>query len=138
SRKGVAPKRRPTDLNVTLETIERSLRRRLPLSIDCRLSLKPELWLCLADANEVTAVVRQLVAAAVADMPAGGDLIVGTRQFAIDAATVAEWAAGAAGDYVRLTVKDNGAGLSAERLEGIFDPAATVRPAVPAAHELAL
>ena len=39
---------------------------------------------------------------------------------------------------MRLTLKDNGVGLSAERLEGIFDPAATVRPAVAAAHELAL
>jgi signal transduction histidine kinase len=126
-----------TDLNATLAPLEQSLRRRLPNSIDCRFSLLPELWPCLADANAVAKVVRDLVAAAVADMPGGGDLVVGTRQYAIDEAAVVEFAAGAAGDYVRLTVKDNGSGFSAESLESIFDPAVTVRPEVAGARVLA-
>jgi len=128
---------RRTDLNATLAPLEQSLRRRLPNSIDCRFSLLPELWPCLADANAVAKVVRDLVAAAVADMPGGGDLVVGTRQYAIDDAAVVEFAAGAAGDYVRLTVKDNGSGFSAESLESIFDPAVTLRPAVAGARVLA-
>jgi signal transduction histidine kinase len=70
-------------------------------------------------------------------MPGGGDLVIGTRQYAIDDAAVVEFATGAAGDYVRLTVKDNGSGFSAESLESIFDPAVTVRPAVAAARDLA-
>jgi ABC-type nitrate/sulfonate/bicarbonate transport system substrate-binding protein len=123
-----------TDLNATLAPLEQSLRRRLPNSIDCRFSLLPELWPCLADANAVAKVVRDLVAAAVADMPGGGDLVVGTRQYAIDDDAVVELAAG---DYVRLTVKDNGSGFSAESLESIFDPAVTVRPAVARARVLA-
>jgi len=45
-------------------------------------------------------------------------------------------AAGDVGDYVRLTVKDNGSGLSEETLRNIFDPIVTVRPAVAAAGEL--
>ncbi len=125
---------RRTDLNATLAPLEQSLRRRLPNSIDCRFSLLPELWPCLADANAVAKVVRDLVAAAVADMPGGGDLVVGTRQYAIDDDAVVELAAG---DYVRLTVKDNGSGFSAESLESIFDPAVTVRPAVAGARVLA-
>jgi signal transduction histidine kinase len=36
-----------------------------------------------------------------------------------------------------LTVRDNGSGLSEDRLDRIFDPAATARPAVAAAGELA-
>jgi len=138
SDKRVAPEHRPTDLNATLAALERSLRRRLPRSIDCRFSLLPELWPCRADAGAVAKVVRDLVATAVADMPGGGDLVVGTRQYAIDDAAVVELAAGAVGDYVRLTVKDNGSGFSAEHLKNIFDPAATVRPAVAAARELLL
>jgi ABC-type nitrate/sulfonate/bicarbonate transport system substrate-binding protein len=128
-----APPRR-TDLNATLAPLEQSLRRRLPNSIDCRFSLLPELWPCLADANAVAKVVRDLVAAAVTDMPGGGDLVVGTRQYAIDDDAVVELAAG---DYVRLTVKDNGSGFSAESLESIFDPAVTVRPVVARARVLA-
>ena len=77
-----------------------------------------------------------LVAAAVADMPAGGDLIIGTRQYAIDDAMAAELPGSVAEDYVRLTVKDNGPGLSLERLARILDPTATARPAVAAAGEL--
>jgi signal transduction histidine kinase len=82
-------------------------------------------------------VVSDLVAAAVADMPGGGDLIIGTRQYAIDDDAVVALAANAVGDYVRLTVKDNGSGFSAECLENVFDLAVTVRPAVAAARGLA-
>jgi signal transduction histidine kinase len=131
---GVAPG--STDLNAQLTALERSLRRRLPGAVDCRFSLLPELWLCHADPAAVAAAVRELVGAAVADMPAGGDLVVGTRQYAIDNAAAAEFGADAVGDYVRLTVKDNGAGLSAERLDGILDRETTVKPAVAAAWEL--
>jgi signal transduction histidine kinase len=137
SNRRVAPEPRPTDLNATLAALERSLRRRLPRSIDCRFSLLPELWPCLTNSNAVAKAVRELVATAVADMPAGGDLVVGTRHFAIDNAAAGEFAAGAVGDYVRLTVKDNGGGLSGEYLESVFDPAVTVRPTVAAARELA-
>jgi ABC-type nitrate/sulfonate/bicarbonate transport system substrate-binding protein len=136
--KRVAAKPRPTDLNTVLRVLEPSLRRRLPPSIDCRFSPLPELWPCQADPGAVAKVVRDLVAAAVADMTAGGDLVVGTRQYAIDDIAAAELGAGAVGDYVRLTVKDNGLGFPAESLLNIFDAAATVRPAVAAARELVL
>jgi ABC-type nitrate/sulfonate/bicarbonate transport system substrate-binding protein len=128
---------RPTDLNTALTTLDRSIRLRVPSSVNCRLSLLPELWLCYTDSDAIAATTLDLVATAVADMPAGGDLIVGTRQYAIDDAVAAGLPGSAAGDYVRLTVKDNGPGLSQERLDRIFDPAATSRPAVVAAEELA-
>ncbi len=132
---GTAPGPRPTDLNATLTALERAIRQRVPASVFCRFSLLPEVWLCHGDPDAVTAAILELVAAAVADMPAGGDLILGTRQYAIDAAAAAEFAS-PPGDYVRLTVKDNGPGLSPERLDHIFDPAATARPAALGALEL--
>jgi ABC-type nitrate/sulfonate/bicarbonate transport system substrate-binding protein len=128
---------RPTNLNATLTTLDRSIRRGVPGSVKCRLSLVPEPWLCLTDPDAIAAATLDLVTAAVADMPAGGDLILGTRQYAIDEADAAELAGSAPGNYVRLTVRDNGAGLSSEHLDRIFDPAATARPAVASAGELA-
>ena len=136
SSKGNLPGSRPTDLNTMLTTLDHSIRRRVPSSVNCRFSLLPELWLVHTDPDAITATILDLVAAAVADMAAGGDLIVGTRQYAIDDAIAAELPGSATGDYVRLTVKDNGPGLSQERLDSIFDPAATSRPAVVAAGEL--
>jgi ABC-type nitrate/sulfonate/bicarbonate transport system substrate-binding protein len=131
-----APGASPTDLNATLTTLARSIRRRIPDAVKCRFSLLPEPWLCHIDPDAVAATTLGLVAAAVADMPAGGDLIIGTRQYAIDDAGAKELTGSVPGDYVRLTVRDNGAGLSPERLDRIFDPATTARPAVVAAREL--
>ena len=136
SKKSAAPNPRPTDLNALLGALERSLRRQLPGSIDCRFSPLPELWPCQANADAVAKAVSDLVVAAVADMRGGGEVIIGTRQYAIDDAAAVELAAGDVGDYVRLTVKDNGSGLSEETLRNIFDPIVTVRPAVAAAGEL--
>jgi ABC-type nitrate/sulfonate/bicarbonate transport system substrate-binding protein len=133
---GSVPGVRATDLNATLSTLERDIRRRVPDSVKCRLSLLPEPWLCRTDPDAVAKATLDLVTAAVADMPAGGDLIVGTRQYAIDDAASAELGGSAAGEYIRLTIKDNGPGLTPERLDRLFDPAATVRPAVVAAGEL--
>jgi ABC-type nitrate/sulfonate/bicarbonate transport system substrate-binding protein len=138
SNRRVPSKLRPTDLNTILRVLAPSLRRRLPGSIDCRFSPLPDLWPCQADPEAVAKAVRDLVVAAVADMPGGGDVVVGTRQYAIDDAAAVELAAGVVGDYVRLTVKDNGSGFSAEHLKSIFDPTVTVRPAVAAARELLL
>ena len=102
----------------------------------CRLSLLPELWLCRTDPDAVATTILDLVTAAVADMPAGGDLIVGTRQYTIDDAAAAELAGSAPGEYVRLTVRDNGPGLSPEGLDRLFNSTETARPAVVAAGEL--
>jgi ABC-type nitrate/sulfonate/bicarbonate transport system substrate-binding protein len=133
---GSVPGPRPTDLNVALTTLERSIGRRVPSSVKCRFSLLPEPWHCDADPDAVASTTLDLVTAAVADMPAGGDLVIGTRQYAIDDAAAAELPGSAPGDYVRLTIKDNGPGLSQERLDRILDPTATARPAVAAAGEL--
>ena len=111
------------------------MRRRLPGAVSCRLSLLPEPRLCHADSDAVAAMILDLVAEAANDMPNGGELVVGTRQCTIDQAAAVEFPGSAPGDYVRVTVKDSGCGLSAERLEGIFYPETTNRPAVAAAWQ---
>lgn len=126
----------PTDLDAMLTALERSIRKSLPGSVKFRLSLVPEPRLCHADRDAVRAATLDLAAAAAADMPAGGELVVGTRHHTIDEAASAELPGSIPGDFVRLTVRDNGPGLSPECLDVIFDPAATARPAVVAAEEL--
>jgi ABC-type nitrate/sulfonate/bicarbonate transport system substrate-binding protein len=133
---GGGPALRPINLNAMLTDLEGSMRRRLPGAVSYRLSLQPEPRLCHADSNTVTAMILDLVAEAADDMPNGGELVIGTRQYTIDHAAAVEFPGSAPGDYVRVTVKDSGCGLSAERLEQIFYPETTVRPTVATVWQL--
>lgn len=119
------------DLNATLAPVERALRQLLPRDAVCRLSLLPLLWRCQADPEDLLRMVLELVAAAAPDLGEdGGEVVIGTRNYAFDEAGLAATPGAQLGEYVRVTVRDNGCGLSDEALESIFDPAATVRPAV--------
>src|SRR5207248_3790067 len=116
------------DLNQMLTRLERALRERVPRRIDFRLSLLPDLWRCRADPDALRPVLLALVSGAVAELKSGGTLIVGTRNFTLDAALAGEIPGASAGEYARMTVRDNGSGFSEEALDRILDPAATARP----------
>jgi signal transduction histidine kinase len=118
------------DLNELVAPLERSLRQRVPRQIAFRLSLLPQLWRCHADPQMVRRLLFDLVAAAAAGLKNGGELIVGTRNIAFDDASAQETPGAEAGEWARITVRDNGAGLSDEALARIFDPLDTVSPAV--------
>jgi ABC-type nitrate/sulfonate/bicarbonate transport system substrate-binding protein len=130
------PGPRAIDLNATLAASDRSIRQCVPKTVNWRLSLPPRLLFCHADPNAVTAIILDLAREAAAAMPNGGELVVGTRQYAVDHAKAAEFPGSAPGDYVRLTIRDSGSGLSPERLDCVFYPDRTVRPAVAAAWQL--
>jgi ABC-type nitrate/sulfonate/bicarbonate transport system substrate-binding protein len=126
----------PTDLEAMLAGLEKRLRRRLPRPVELRLSPAPETWLCEADAAAVAGAALAVAEEAAAQMPGGGAVIVGTRLRSIDDGDGAAIPGGVPGDYVRLTVKDDGPGLAVDRLDDVFDPAATARPAVVGARSL--
>ena len=133
-----APGRRepvPAELNPLLTVLERAMRQRVPRRVAFRLSLLPDLWRCHAELPTVRGLVLDLVGAAVADLPAKGDLVVGTRNITFDAASLADAPGAQLGEYVRITVRDNGPGLTEEALERIFDRGATRRPAAAVAAE---
>ncbi|MGH7109123.1 MAG: ABC transporter substrate-binding protein [Stellaceae bacterium] len=123
------------DLNTTLTALERTIRRSLPRGVTLRLSLLPDAWLCRADTAAVAAAVVDLARAAADNMPAGGDLILGTRHATLDAAMAVEMEM-TPGSYLRLTVRDGGPGLPEKALARIFDPRTTARPAVAAVLRL--
>jgi ABC-type nitrate/sulfonate/bicarbonate transport system substrate-binding protein len=120
----------PTDLNAVLAPLERRIRQRVRGKVRCRFSLLPELWQCRTEGGAVAATVIELVSAAAAAMSADGSLIVGTRNFAFDETTVADYPGARIGEFARITVRDNGRGLTDAEFERIADPDATVRPAI--------
>jgi hypothetical protein len=127
------PEPEPADLNAMLSRLERTIRRRLPRGATLRLSVLPELWRCGGDEPMVQKLLLDLVAGAAADLAPGGQLIIGTRNYAFDEASVLATAGAEIGKFVRLTVRDSGAGLSDEALDQVLDPALTTRPSAAAA-----
>jgi ABC-type nitrate/sulfonate/bicarbonate transport system substrate-binding protein len=122
-----------TDLNQMLTRLERAIRDRIPRRIEFRLSPLAELWGCKADPDALRPILFSLISGAVAELKREGTLIVGTRNFTMDAEFAAEIPDAAAGEYARLTVRDNGPGFSEEALAQILDPGASARPSIPAA-----
>ena len=125
----------PTDVNAVVSRLERTLRQRVPRRVAFRLSLLPELWQCRTDPETVRALVLDLVDAAAADLKGKGDLVVGTRNYAFTETNLAATPGAQLGEYVRVTVRDNGPGLSDEALDKLFDAAVTVRPSAALARQ---
>ena len=125
----------PADLNAVVSRLERAIRQRVPRRVAFRLSLLPELWRCRAEPQTVRAMVLDLVGAAAADLKGNGELIVGTRNYAFDERSLAATPGAQLGEYVRITVRDNGPGLPDEALDRVLDPAASARPAAAVAGE---
>ncbi len=110
----------PTDLDAMLAALEPQIRRRLPQTLEFRLSLPSEKRLCEADQDALRGTVIGLAREAADEMAGEGEIIIGTRDQTIDAVAVAEWPDAVPGDYVRLSIKDNGPGLSPDLLDAGF------------------
>src|SRR5712692_2075753 len=133
-----APSRREpvgADLNTVLARLERTMRQRVPRRVAFRLSLLPELWRCRAESPMVRSLVLDLVTAAVAELRGKGELIVGTRNIAIDADALVDTPGAQIGEFASITVRDSGPGLADEALDRVFDRAQTSRPSAAAAAE---
>jgi ABC-type nitrate/sulfonate/bicarbonate transport system substrate-binding protein len=120
------------DLNTMLTRLERTIRQRLPRGVDYRASLLSGLWQCRADPKTVSGLVLGLVAEAGAG---GGRLILGTRNAAFDDGSVTDTPGAEIGEFVRVTIRDGGPGLSDEALDQVLDPALTTRPGAAGAAE---
>jgi signal transduction histidine kinase len=120
----------PVNLNAVLTPLQRGIRQRTRGKARCRFSLLPELWTCRVDGGTVGPIVLDLVTAAVAVVGTDGNLIVGTRNFAFDTATIGDYPGARIGEFARITVRDSGPGLTDAEFEQILDPGLSARPAL--------
>jgi ABC-type nitrate/sulfonate/bicarbonate transport system substrate-binding protein len=119
-----------TNLNDVLAPLQRRIRQQVRGKVRCRFSLFAELWPCRSEGGPVAACVLELVGAATAAMDADGTLIVGTRNFTFDETNIGDYPGGQIGHFARITVRDNGPGLTETEFAQIFDTDTTARPAV--------
>ncbi len=85
----------------------------------CEYDLAEDLWLVEADKGQISQVFQNLVINASHAMPEGGTIFVSASNTTLKKNALPPLAAG---DYVQVTVQDQGSGIAREHLEKIFDP----------------
>jgi PAS domain S-box-containing protein len=115
--KGGAPIRKAMLLS---ELIQESVRPALSGSnVRCEYSLAEDLWMAEVDAGQIGQVIRGMVLNAREAMPLGGVVSVRAENVVLSAQ---EQPSLPAGEYVRVSIADQGAGIAREVLPKIFDP----------------
>ncbi|MEM9405379.1 MAG: ATP-binding protein [Acidobacteriota bacterium] len=118
-RQVMAPK--VVDLNGEIQSTSKMLRRLIGEHIELRCELEEGLWPVRVDPGQMEQVLTNLVANARDAMPSGGVLTVRTT----NATEAVE--EGAPRRVVRLTVSDEGEGMSAEIRDKLFEPFFTTK-----------
>ena len=118
---------KPLDLNGTVASMERMLRR--VIGGDVRLLTKLDFALppVYADAGQMEQVVMNLVLNARDAMPDGGNILVTTATTTLRSALQHRFGVLAPGRYVVLAVRDFGSGMTPDVYEHLFEPFFTTK-----------
>ncbi|MGE0667135.1 MAG: PAS domain S-box protein [Sphingomonadales bacterium] len=118
-----------TNVNALVGDTIKQLQRTLGPSIDVRQSLADDAWSAEVDPTQLTNAVVNLVLNAREAMPDGGTLRIGTSNTRLEESDARRLGDLRPGDYVAITVGDNGAGMSPEVAARAFDPFFTTKRA---------
>jgi len=120
--------KKPTPIQTVLQEALKLLRATIPTTIDIRQSLQSESSV-LGDATQLHQVLVNLCTnAEYAMRERGGRLEVTLEDVEVSEKKVKAVSGLKVGPHVRLTIQDNGTGMSPEVLERMFDPFFTTKP----------
>ena len=93
-------------------------------NVRCEFNIHPNLWPVDVDTGQISQVINNLVVNARQAMPNGGIIRVGAENLT---ATECRTHPVCVGDYVRISIEDQGVGITQEDLQKIFDPYFTTK-----------
>ncbi len=118
---------RATDINILVGGMEDLIRRTVDPGITLDVVSAAGLWTTLVDPSQLELALLNLCINASDAMPAGGSLTIKTENHTLDAPR-AKTLELSAGQYVSLSVIDDGTGMTPDVLERAFDPFFTTKP----------
>jgi signal transduction histidine kinase len=115
-------------VNWRVEETAKLLTSALGEHITVGMELAADLWMTLADPGEIDSALLNTAANARDAMPKGGRIAIATSNVTFDAPSAAALHTDALpGEYVRLTIADDGAGMPREILEKAMEPFFTTK-----------
>lgn len=124
-RQTVAPK--VIDLNGTVEGLLNMLRRLIGENVTLEWVPAPDLWRVRIDPSQVSQLLTNLAVNARDAIEGVGSVTISTANRTVDAADARPSANHEPGDYVLLSVRDDGAGMPREVVEHLFEPFFTTK-----------
>ncbi len=91
-------------------------------SVVCEYDFSPGLLQVEIDPEQMNQVINHLVLNAIAAMPQGGTLRISAENLTVTDTPSDEPTSVRPGQYVRITIRDEGTGIAPEHLSAIFDP----------------
>ncbi|WP_319405598.1 PAS domain S-box protein [uncultured Desulfosarcina sp.] len=115
------------NLNARIRDLQKTLARLIGEDIDLQVFAGDGLWTVRFDPIQIEQILINLAVNARDAMPGGGKLTIETVNNRIDEAYCQEHAGFIPGDFVRLSMSDNGSGMEPETLAHVFEPFFTTK-----------
>ncbi len=118
-----------TDPNELIKNLSKLLNRVLGDDIALELTTSPELPEIMADPAQIEQVLMNMAVNAKDAMPNGGKLTIKTSAVTLGKSAISQLDGVDPGDFVQISITDNGTGIPPEIKEKIFDPFFTTKDA---------
>jgi len=115
------------NLNNVIESVQSMLIHLVTEKITLTFKLAPDLKYINADSGQLEQIIINLVLNAKDAMPKGGELIFETSNISFEEEFIFSYLSLKPGNYIMLSVQDNGIGMDSQVLEQIFEPFYTTK-----------